>query len=102
MSFKVGDRVQSHPGTNAWMSGDRYGDVVKVARTGTVSVKMDRSGRVKKFSPHNLILVEGVLFGGRGGGKRRSVTRRRRVVNYAADEAALKAAIRALKEAMKG
>ncbi|HYB34977.1 MAG TPA: hypothetical protein VEF72_03760 [Mycobacterium sp.] len=40
---QVGDRVELHPGLDAWMQGDRYGEVAKVTPT-HVHVKMDRSG----------------------------------------------------------
>ena len=40
----VGDRVQLHPGLDAWMQGDKYGDVAKVTHQ-NYHVKMDRSGR---------------------------------------------------------
>jgi hypothetical protein len=26
----VGDRVQLHPGTDVWMQGDRFGEIVKI------------------------------------------------------------------------
>tara|TARA_R110000744_G_C19045732_1_gene527208 strand:+ start:71 stop:268 length:198 start_codon:yes stop_codon:yes gene_type:complete len=51
--FNPGDRVQSHPATDAWMAGDRYGNVTKVGRK-YVSVKLDTSGRTKRF-PVDLI-----------------------------------------------
>lgn len=49
--FHVGHRVELHPGTDAWMRGDRYGEVIGFARSkrgGEVDlarVKMDTSGR---------------------------------------------------------
>jgi hypothetical protein len=46
----IGMRVQSHPATDAWIMGDRYGEIVKVGRT-KIHVKMDRSGRTLRFSP---------------------------------------------------
>lgn len=49
----IGLRVQSHPATDAWMSGDRYGKIVKVGRT-KIHVRMDRSGRVLRFDPSNV------------------------------------------------
>lgn len=54
--FVVGDRVQTHPATDAWMSGDRYGDVVTAGRR-FVHVKMDRSGLTKRFLPDDLLNV---------------------------------------------
>ena len=56
-AFRVGDRVQTHPATDAWMRGDRYGDVVRCSR-GKVTVRMDRSGRTLRFAEHNLTLVD--------------------------------------------
>lgn len=55
-SFRKGDRVESHPATDAWIFGDRYGSVVVVGRK-YVHVKMDRSGRTLKFSPELLLFV---------------------------------------------
>ena len=48
--FKVGDRIEMHPGTDAWISGDRYGEVVfriRGYRQGMPGyrVKLDKSGR---------------------------------------------------------
>lgn len=54
--YKVGERVQTHPATDAWISGDRYGNVTKVGRK-YVHVKLDRSGRTLMFAPRNLIDV---------------------------------------------
>lgn len=51
--FHIGQRVQSHPATDAWMMGDRYGEVVRLGRK-YVHVKMDKSGRTLKFTPDNL------------------------------------------------
>jgi hypothetical protein len=51
--YKVGDRIESAPHTNAWMQGDRYGEVVKIGRF-YLHVKMDRSGLVKRFVPENI------------------------------------------------
>jgi hypothetical protein len=48
--FHVGQRVQLHPVTTAWMSGDRYGEVVKITRL-YVHVKRDYSGRTGGFAP---------------------------------------------------
>ena len=46
-------RIQTHPATDAWMRGDRYGTVTKVGRT-YVHVRMDRSGRTLRFTPGNI------------------------------------------------
>ena len=41
---RVGTRVQLHPGTDRWMMGDRYGEIVK--DTGAkVMVHLDKSGK---------------------------------------------------------
>jgi len=45
-----GMRAELHPATDAWMFGDRYGEIVKVGRT-LVHIKMDRSGRTLKVAP---------------------------------------------------
>jgi hypothetical protein len=52
--YTPGQRVQTHPATDTWMSGDRYGTVVKVGRK-LVTVALDRSGRTRGFHPDNLI-----------------------------------------------
>lgn len=52
--FRVGDRVELHPGTDRWMRGDRYGDVVRVGRT-RLHVHMDRSGQTITVSPGNVM-----------------------------------------------
>jgi hypothetical protein len=53
-TFYVGERVQSHPATDRWMMGDRFGSVVKIGSR-LVHVKMDRSGRTIKYSANNLL-----------------------------------------------
>ena len=57
-----GQRVQTHPATDEWMSGDKYGTVVGpplqcACHPCHVSVKMDRSGRVLRFRPEDLLKV---------------------------------------------
>lgn len=52
-SFKPGMRVELHPGTDQWMSGDRYGEVRKVTRS-YVHLRMDVSGRVIRAMPGNI------------------------------------------------
>lgn len=70
--MKLGTRVELHPATDAWMRGDRFGEVVGFARpkryidaqTGVafmvtkVRVKLDVSGRVVRFHPDNLTAIE--------------------------------------------
>lgn len=51
--FKPGDRVELHPATDAWMSGDRYGEVTVVGKF-YVSIKMDVSGKVRRMVPENI------------------------------------------------
>ena len=53
---KVGNRVQAHPATDSWMMGDRYGEIVKIGHK-WIHVRMDRSGRIRKFSHVNLMGV---------------------------------------------
>lgn len=53
MHYKIGDRVELHPATDAWMRGDRFGEVVKVGRK-VYHVKMDRSGRTLRVIPANI------------------------------------------------
>jgi len=50
----IGMRVQLHPATDAWMSGDKYGTIVLFGRK-YVHVKMDRSGRTRKLEPRDLL-----------------------------------------------
>jgi ribosomal protein L21E len=52
--FAVGDRIQMHPATDAWMRGDRYGEVVKLLRGGAYKVKLDVSGLTKTVTPENI------------------------------------------------
>ena len=51
--FNPGDRVETHPATDSWMMGDRFGTVKTVGRK-YVHVVMDKSGAVRKFAPNNL------------------------------------------------
>lgn len=66
--FSVGQRVEVHPATDAFMMGDRYGVVEKVYRPRTVQgvephntqrvhVRMGRSGKVRRFHVDNLYEV---------------------------------------------
>jgi hypothetical protein len=48
--FITGQRVALHPATDAFMQGDVYGAVVAIGRK-YVSVRCDRSGRVRRVSP---------------------------------------------------
>jgi len=62
-----GTRVQLHAATDAWMSSDRYGEIVGTGRTRTYTdrsgnlsqarpyrVKLDKSGRTIRVHPENL------------------------------------------------
>lgn len=51
--FRVGDRVQLHPATDAWMMGDRFGTVIKIGRE-LLHVRMDRSGKLRRIAPRNI------------------------------------------------
>lgn len=58
--MKPGDRVQLHPGTDRWMMGDRYGEIVGVANreSGLVyRVKLDKSGKTLSFLACNILEV---------------------------------------------
>lgn len=63
--FFPGTRVELHPATDAWMSGDKYGDVVRTGRL-YVYVKMDRSGKVRKVAYQNIgrVVCEPTIEGG--------------------------------------
>jgi len=64
-------RVQLHPGTDAWMQGDRYGVVVGVGRSKNLTVKLD-SGREIRLPEDRVSLVEELEVGERGSGKARA------------------------------
>ena len=53
--FAIGQRVQMHPATDAWMSGDRYGEIIKL--TSKVHVKLDKSGRTLRSVPANILPI---------------------------------------------
>lgn len=54
--FTPGQRVQLHPGTDRWMMGDRYGEVVKVGSV-RVFVRLDRSGKTLWFRRQDVLPV---------------------------------------------
>lgn len=60
--FAIGQRVQMHPATDAWMRGQRYGTVVSYGRT-YVWVCLDNAstanGKRRPVHPDNLLPVEG-------------------------------------------
>lgn len=53
--YTMGTRVELHPATDAWMRGDRYGEIVAVVEkhghVTSVRVRMDKSGRVLRLDP---------------------------------------------------
>jgi hypothetical protein len=57
-SVRVGDRVELHPATDAWMAGDRFGQVIDVSPRGdSVRVAFDRSGKIRKVRAANIARV---------------------------------------------
>ena len=52
-NYLVGKRVELHPATDAWMRGDRYGEVVGVTAK-YVRVKLDKSGHTVRLHPDNI------------------------------------------------
>ena len=73
MDYVKGARVALHPACDEWMQGDRYGVVIGVGKRRTyrdrftgeltevrpVRVKLDVSGRIRRFHPEHLTIVEG-------------------------------------------
>lgn len=55
-ALTIGQRVELHPVTDAWMMGDRFGEVVKVGRS-LVHVRMDKSGKVRRLRPENVFIT---------------------------------------------
>jgi len=53
--FKVGDRVQLHPGTDQWMRGDRYGVVKSIGKYG-VKIATDH-GLKLSYDPSLLAII---------------------------------------------
>lgn len=53
-----GARVQLHPATDAWMRGDRYGEISSVGRT-RVAVRMERSGLTRSMLVDDLLEARG-------------------------------------------
>jgi hypothetical protein len=54
--LRVGDRIEMHPASDAWMRGDRFGEVLKVGRK-LVTVKLDRSGYRLSYYPRSIFKV---------------------------------------------
>lgn len=60
--FRIGDRVQLHPATSAWMMGDRWGEIVGFTAHNLhntnlrgVKVRLDKSGKTRAFHPDNVL-----------------------------------------------
>lgn len=49
-------RVRTHPASDHWMRGERFGVVEKVGKT-RVHVRMDASGRLHRLRPQDLIVI---------------------------------------------
>ena len=52
--FRAGQRIELHPGTDRWMRGDMYGEIVRVGSK-WIKVKMDRSG-------HTILIGTGAVY----------------------------------------
>ena len=55
--FHIGNRVQVHPATDAWMRGNKYGSVLSIGRK-YITVLMDRDKRRLKFTRDLLLPAE--------------------------------------------
>lgn len=51
--FEIGDNIELHPATDAWMSGDRFGMVSKLG-VKYVYVLMDKSDKTLKMLPKDV------------------------------------------------
>ena len=72
MTIHKGTRVSLHPACDEWMQGDRYGVVVgfgqkreyidtftkEINIVRPIRVKLDKSGRIRRFHPENLFEVD--------------------------------------------
>lgn len=57
--MKDGTRVELAPYLDDWMRGDRYGTVIKTgARTKAVYVKLDKSGRTRRYQESSLTAID--------------------------------------------
>lgn len=52
--FHIGQRVQTAPHTDAWMSGDRFGEVISVGHK-WVQMRSERSGIIRRFRAEDLL-----------------------------------------------
>jgi len=50
--FHPGQRVEMHPAADLWLTGARFGTVVKVG-TKVVHVKLDKIPAIKRVHPRN-------------------------------------------------
>lgn len=67
-----GERVELHPVTKEWVQGDRYGEIVRLTHYVAdrldpresawtiVTVKLDRSGRTRRFHADNVRVIEAI------------------------------------------
>lgn len=50
-----GTRVELHPATDAWMRGDRYGEIMSLrTNVRAVSVRLDKSGKTVWIAPRDI------------------------------------------------
>ena len=57
--FRVDQRIELHPGTDQWMMGARYGNVVKIdEKTGFVHLRMDALRKILKWKPQHILLID--------------------------------------------
>lgn len=58
MTYAPGTRVELHPATNAWMKGDRYGEVLGEGKNQSIiRVKMDKSGKTLSVLHANILRI---------------------------------------------
>ena len=55
--WMIGKRVEIHPRFDLWMKGDRFGAVLRIAKTRQVVVQMDKSGKVVRFYPTDIEVI---------------------------------------------
>lgn len=56
-ALAVGSRVQSHPVTDYWMMGARYGEIIKLTKV-FAEVKFDNIGRITRVHRVGLRLID--------------------------------------------
>jgi hypothetical protein len=52
--LEIGMRIELHPACDAWMMGDRYGEIIKLGKK-WIHLKMDRSGKIRKIGYGNIL-----------------------------------------------